>query len=442
MRNIATTFPSGCKICSCLALAFVLLVVFGASTPDSAAQMLRPNRLQADRSGWGNPASVDAQINDWPYSKSGSQSEPSRSIPVDRFPDQSTRNEIGLASYQQEAHQEDQQEFDSELPVDAPVRTAAVTPPPRDAITNPFSNRVEQRVDQTWPAALPQDLEQSADVDPAPSTVVHSGFFSIAGEGKSGPVASSEPLPTSSEAPSFDFSALNQVFSGEDSALPRTGLGSSIQAMLLLATLSLAPAIVLMTTSYVRVVVVLSLLRQAFGSQQLPPTQVITALSLFLTMLVMAPVWNEVKTEAIDPYASEGSELSWQEAWDAGVKPVRSFMQKQIQLAGNEQSIATFYNYLPETSQQPPSSFDDVPLNVLLPAFMVSELKVAFLLGFQVFLPFLVLDLVVSSVTVSMGMLMLPPNMVSFPLKLILFVMVDGWNLVIGMLLQSFGPFV
>ena len=436
MRNIAKTISSGCKICTCLALALVSLGVF--STSDSAAQMLQPNRLQPDRSGWGNPASVDAGINDWPYSESGSQSALSQSIPVDRFPNQQTRNEIGLASYQQEV----QQELDSELPAEAPVRTAAVTPPARDVITNPFSNSFGQVAEQTRRATLPSELAQSADVDPAQSTVVHSGFFSIAGAGNSGPVGSSEPSPTSSEAPSFDFSALNQVFSGEDSALPRAGLGSSIQAMLLLATLSLAPAIVLMTTSYVRVVVVLSLLRQAFGSQQLPPTQVITALSLFLTMLVMAPVWNEVKTEAIDPYASEGSEVSWQEAWDAGVKPVRSFMQKQIQLAGNEQSIATFYNYLPETSQQPPSSFDDVPLNVLLPAFMVSELKVAFLLGFQVFLPFLVLDLVVSSVTVSMGMLMLPPNMVSFPLKLILFVMVDGWNLVIGMLLQSFGPFV
>ena len=435
MRNIATTFSTGCKICTCLALVIGSLITFGAS--DSDAQMLRPNRLQADRGGWGNPASADAQVNDWPYSDS------SQSIPVDRVPNERTRNEIGLASYQQEM----KQELGSQLPADAPVRTAAVTLPPRDSITDPFSQKLTQRFEEPQPAALPNDFVQPAGDAPAEVAVIHSGFFSIADEGNSGAAqvsqpSNSEPSATLSEVPSFDFSSLNQVFSSEDSALSRTGLGSSIQAMLLLATLSLAPAIVLMTTSYVRVVVVLSLLRQAFGSQQLPPTQVITALSLFLTMLVMAPVWNEVKTEAIDPYAAEGSVVSWQEAWDAGVKPVRSFMQKQIQLAGNEQSIATFYQYLPETSQQPPSSFDDVPLNVLLPAFMVSELKVAFLLGFQVFLPFLVLDLVVSSVTVSMGMLMLPPNMVSFPLKLILFVMVDGWNLVIGMLLQSFGPFV
>jgi flagellar biosynthetic protein FliP len=160
----------------------------------------------------------------------------------------------------------------------------------------------------------------------------------------------------------------------------------------------------------------------------------------------MTPVWNEVKQTSLDPYTASGSEMTWNEAWEAGILPVRSFMQKQIELAGNSNSIGTFYRYSPEVSLSsgpvpPPQSLDDVPLNVLLPAFMVSELKVAFLLGFQVFLPFLVLDLVVSSVTVSMGMLMLPPNMVSFPLKLILFVMVDGWNLVVGMLLQSFGPF-
>jgi len=398
----------------------------------TSAQMLQPNRVQPDRNGWGDPEIADAQLNDWPYAQSP------QSIPVDKVPDERIRSEIGLASFDQEVTQN----IESRPPVAAPVRTANLNLPPRDAITDPFLHETPQPVELSNQNDFAASGVIGQSNDQINNKVVHSGHFAIAGEGSSVATVSAEAPVASSEAPSFDFSSLNNVFSGGDSALPRSGLGSSVQAMLLLAALSLAPAIVLMTTSYVRVVVVLSLLRQAFGSQQLPPTQVITALSLFLTMLVMAPVWNEVKTESIDPYAAESSELSWQEAWDAGVKPVRSFMQKQIQLAGNEQSIATFYRYLPETSQQMPSSFDDVPLNVLLPAFMVSELKVAFLLGFQVFLPFLVLDLVVSSVTVSMGMLMLPPNMVSFPLKLILFVMVDGWNLVIGMLLQSFGPFV
>lgn len=138
--------------------------------------------------------------------------------------------------------------------------------------------------------------------------------------------------------------------------------------------------------------------------------------------------------------------MTWDEAWAAGVKPVKDFMSQQIERSGNKEAIAVFYKHAnqgvsPGKQLAKPNSYSEVPLNVILPAFVLSELKVAFLLGFQIYLPFLVLDLVVSSVTVSMGMLMLPPTMVSFPLKLILFVMVDGWNLVVGMLLQSFGPF-
>ncbi len=236
-----------------------------------------------------------------------------------------------------------------------------------------------------------------------------------------------------------DFSDL--LSSQTEQLTSPTGIQSSIKIALLLATLSLAPAIVLMTTCYIRVVVVLSLLKQAFGGQQLPPTQVLTALSLFLTFLIMTPVWQEIKTEAVDPYTRSEDAISWEQAWERGIVPVKSFMVRQIKAANNGDSVALFYKYLPDLAEQPPTEISDVPLNVLLPAFMISELKVAFLLGFQIFLPFLVVDLVVSSVTVSMGMLMLPPNMVSFPLKLILFVLVDGWNLVVGMLLQSFGAF-
>jgi flagellar biosynthetic protein FliP len=275
-----------------------------------------------------------------------------------------------------------------------------------------------------------------------------------------------DTAPISTVEPPNDSSSISGLFESQTETLTsREGLASSIKVALLLATLSLAPAIVLMTTCYVRVIVVLTLLKQAFGAQQLPPTQVLTALSLFVTLLVMTPVWNEVKKEAIDPYTDAQSEISWEEAWQRGIVPIKSFMAKQIEVAGNGESIALFYKYLPEesfsqshlpkslqttslassdgslTSPSRPASANDVPLNVLLPAFMVSELKVAFLLGFQIYLPFLVLDLVVSSVTVSTGMLMLPPTMVSFPLKLILFVLVDGWNLVVGMLLQSFAPF-
>lgn len=240
------------------------------------------------------------------------------------------------------------------------------------------------------------------------------------------------PEPRTSEIPFTDL-----ISDQAEQLLSREGTDSSVKIAILLATLSLAPAIILMTTCYVRIVVVLSLLRQAFGGQQLPSTQILTALSLFVTFLVMAPTWNQIKTNAVEPYAS--SEITWEEAWQRGLIPVKQFMSTQIGIAKNEDAVAMFYRYLPHQTGNKPESIQDVPINVLLPAYLVSELKVAFLLGFQIFLPFLIVDLVVSAVTVSMGMVMLPPTMVSFPMKLILFVMVDGWNLVVSMLLQSFG---
>jgi len=215
------------------------------------------------------------------------------------------------------------------------------------------------------------------------------------------------------------------------------GLSSTIQVMLLLTVLSLAPAILLMTTCFVRIVVVLSLLRQAIGTQQLPPSQVITTLSLFLTFLIMAPVWKQVYNEAIVPYTDH--RISLDEAWKSGVAPVRRFMSQQIERTKNSEDIYLFMNYAP--SQPAPKSYNDVPLVVLLPAFMLSELKTAFLIGFQIYLPFLILDMVVSSVLVSMGMLMLPPVLISLPFKLLLFVLVNGWHLVVGMLMESFQPF-
>jgi flagellar biosynthesis protein FliP len=215
------------------------------------------------------------------------------------------------------------------------------------------------------------------------------------------------------------------------------GLSSTIQVMLLLTVLSLAPAILLMTTCFIRLVVVLSLLRQAIGTQQLPPSQVITTLSLFLTFLIMAPVWKQVYTEAIVPYTEH--RMSLDQAWTSGVAPVRRFMAQQIERTKNSDDVYLFLDYLPD--QPTPSSYEDVPLVALLPAFVLSELKTAFLIGFQIYLPFLILDIVISSVLVSMGMLMLPPVMISLPFKLLLFVLVDGWRLVVGMLMESFQPF-
>jgi flagellar biosynthesis protein FliP len=212
------------------------------------------------------------------------------------------------------------------------------------------------------------------------------------------------------------------------------GLSSTIQVMLLLTVLSLAPAILLMTTCFVRVVVVLSMLRQALGTQQLPPNQVITSLAMFITLLVMAPSWKQVYDQSILPYTNK--QIGLEEAWTRGAAPIRNFMSAQIERTGNSEDVLLFWKY--SSAGPAPSKYDEVPLTVLLPAYMLSELKTAFLIGFQIYLPFLILDMVIASVMVSMGMLMLPPTLVSLPFKILLFVLVDGWHLVVGMLMQSF----
>jgi flagellar biosynthetic protein FliP len=224
----------------------------------------------------------------------------------------------------------------------------------------------------------------------------------------------------------------------EEWTSPR-GLTSTLQVVLLLTVLSLAPAILLMTTCYVRIIVVLGLLKQALGLQQLPPSQVLTSIALFMTVAVMAPTWQQVYDEAIVPYTQGDGTMSFEDAWRTGSKPVHHFMSRQIAAAGNYDDVHLFFRQL-APGQPAPSTLEDVPLRVLLPAFMLSELKVAFLMGFQLYLPFLIVDLVVASITISMGMLMLPPAVISTPFKLLLFVLVDGWRLVVHMLLGSFGP--
>jgi flagellar biosynthetic protein FliP len=193
----------------------------------------------------------------------------------------------------------------------------------------------------------------------------------------------------------------------------------------------------------------MGLLRQAIGAQQLPPSQVITSIALFMTALVMTPVWTKVYRDAIKPYSE--NRLTLDEAWERGTQPVRRFMAEQIRRTDNDDDVHLFLKYMP--SERDPKSgklptnyvyFNakkgerNVPLQALLPAFMLSELKTAFLIGFQIYLPFVVLDIVVASVTISMGMLMLPPVLISLPFKLLLFVLVDGWRLVVEMLLESF----
>ena len=169
----------------------------------------------------------------------------------------------------------------------------------------------------------------------------------------------------------------------------------------------------------------------------MPPSQVITSLALFITLLIMTPVWKQVYDEAIVPYTEH--RIDHEEAWARGIAPIRKFMSMQIERTGNSDDVHLFLEYMPD--QPTPTSYDDVPLQALLPAFMLSELKTAFLIGFQVYLPFLIVDMVIASVMISMGMLMMPPVLISLPFKLLLFVLLDGWYLVVGMLMESFQPF-
>lgn len=224
---------------------------------------------------------------------------------------------------------------------------------------------------------------------------------------------------------------------GPDAWTSPEGMSSTVQVMLLLTVISLAPAVLMMTTSFIRIVIVLGLLRQALGTQQLPPSQVITSIALFLTLLIMGPVWKQSYEEGIKPYTNH--EISLEEAWQGSVNPIRRFMSLQIERTGNSDDVWLFLDYMPDTPT--PQTYDEVPLQALLPAFMLSELKTSFLIGFQIYLPFLILDMVISSVMISMGMLMLPPVLISLPFKLLMFVLADGWRLVIGMLMDSFQAF-
>src|SRR5688572_1613145 len=217
----------------------------------------------------------------------------------------------------------------------------------------------------------------------------------------------------------------------------KENFSSAMQIIILLTVLSLAPAILIMMTSFTRIIIVLSLLRQALGTQQLPPNQVLIGLSMFMTFLVMGPTWQRVNSEALQPYMDGNMEQ--REALSLAQLPVRQFMLDQIIKSGNEEDIFLFHEYAIKDGAAPdPLNVEDVSTMTLVPAFMISELKTAFLLGFKVYLPFLIIDMVISSVLISMGMMMLPPVLISLPFKLLLFVLVDGWRLIVDGLMGSF----
>ena len=198
---------------------------------------------------------------------------------------------------------------------------------------------------------------------------------------------------------------------------------------MLLTLLSLAPSAMIMTTSFTRILIVFGFLRQALGTQSSPPAQVLAGMALFLTLFIMAPVWQKINQVAIQPYLEE--EISQQDAWDRGIQPVKEFMTRQT----GQSEMALFMEL---SGKEKSADVTQAGLETLVPAFMISELKKAFQMGFLIYLPFLVIDMVVATILMALGMMMLPPMMISLPVKLLFFVMADGWTIMVRSLIMSF----
>jgi len=229
----------------------------------------------------------------------------------------------------------------------------------------------------------------------------------------------------------------NRVMADADSP---SGMSTAMSVMVLLTIVSLAPSIMLMTTCFMRIIIVLALLRQAIGAASIPPPQVLTALALFMTLLIMSPTLDRVWDEAVVPY-QQGEVADYDDLWQRGRQPIRDFMFNQLEATGNWSSLYMVLEYQGKDISDPSLlTRADVSTSALIPAYMLSELKTAFVMGFKVYLPFLVIDMVIASLLISMSMMMLPPVLISLPFKLLLFVLVDGWTLVVGGLLYSFAP--
>jgi len=220
---------------------------------------------------------------------------------------------------------------------------------------------------------------------------------------------------------SFDFS----VSAAEDGR----DVVSSLQILFILTLISLSPSILMMTTSFTRVLVVLHFVRSALGTQQTPPNQILIGLALFITLFIMSPIITEINVNALQPY-SQG-EITQDQAIQAGIKPLREFMLKQVK----DKDLKLFLDI---AGVETVESYDDIPTETLIPAFIISELRTSFIIGFMIYIPFIIIDMVVASTLMSMGMMMLPPVMISMPFKLLLFVAADGWTLIIGEVVKSF----
>ena len=230
--------------------------------------------------------------------------------------------------------------------------------------------------------------------------------------------------------PSAPTIPIPKINFGVSPATKPSDVALSLQILLLLTVLSLAPTLLVLVTSFTRVVVVLSFVRTALGTQQVPPTQVLVGLSLLLTFFIMNPVINDINKNALQPYLA--NKISQQKAIDTAAKPLRAFMFKQTR----EKDIALFYTISQEKVR--PKTQADVPTYILIPAFVISELKTAFEIGFAIYIPFIVIDMVVASVLLSMGMMMIPPIIISLPFKILIFLLVDGWNLTVNAIFASY----
>jgi len=239
------------------------------------------------------------------------------------------------------------------------------------------------------------------------------------------------------------FVLTEQTFAQKAPTLPLPSIGLDIkssdkpedvsvtlQILLLMTVLSLAPSIMIMTTAYLRIIIVFHFLKNALGTQQMPPGQLLAGIALFITFFIMAPTWNRVNDVALKPLMD--GKINVEQAYDQGIEPIREFMFKHVR----DEDIELFIGM---SNIQRPQNRNELPTYILVPAFALSELRAGFIMGFFLFIPFLMVDMIVSSILLSMGMMMIPPMMVSLPFKILLFILVDGWNLIVGSVVRSFG---
>ena len=237
--------------------------------------------------------------------------------------------------------------------------------------------------------------------------------------------------------------SINPVFAQQATTIPIPKIGINIgtsqnpqdvsitlQILLLMTVLSLAPSLLIMTTSYLRIIIVFHFLKSALGTQSMPPSQLLAGIALFITFFVMAPTWSRVNDTALKPLMD--GKIKLEEAYDKGIDPIREFMFKNVR----DEDLALFVNL---ANLKRPENRSDLPTYIVVPAFAISELRAGFIIGFFLFIPFLMIDMIVSSILMSMGMMMIPPMLISLPFKILLFILVDGWNLIVGSVVRSFG---